>query len=186
MKHFMQKILWILITSQWMQACTPFGADIQEEALLRHASSKQFNKENLAFENRRPHLYEQMNKRFLTTDGFKSWWNKSEDTVPLEDLPTLIPDLQEFLQNPSQFKGIWFGHSTFLLQLDGKTILLDPIFSAGAAPVSFIVPRFQAPVLDVSQLPNIDFIVISHDHYDHLDYESILKLKAHLTSNKNC
>ena len=127
----------------------------------------------MAFENRRPHLYEQMNKRFLTTDGFKSWWNKSADIVPLEDLQTLVPDVQEFLQDPNQFKGIWFGHSTFLLQLDGKTILLDPIFSAGAAPVSFIVPRFQAPVLDVSQLPNIDFIVISHDHYDHLDLETI-------------
>lgn len=154
-------------------ACSPLGADIDEDILRNYKESKQFNKVKMHFENRQPELFDQMNSRWLSFDGIKSWWDSSDDRDPIEHLPDIKPDLDEFFRNPQEFKGIWFGHSTFLLQLDGKTILLDPVFSAGAAPASFLVPRFQPPVLRLDQLPKVDFIVISHDHYDHLDFETI-------------
>lgn len=72
----------------------------------------------------------------------------------------------------------WFGHSAVMLEIDGKTILIDPMLGAASAPVSFMTQRFvyEEPI-NFEELAHIDAIIISHDHYDHLDYESILKLK---------
>ena len=173
------KLLWIVVivavfgAAGIVTGCSNFGASIEEAVLQQHKNSQQFNEKELAFENRRPELFAQMNDRWLSFDGLSQWWNRSDDLVPTKPLPELKPNLKEFFGNPNEFKGIWFGHSTFLLQLEGKTILLDPVFSDGAAPASFLVPRFQPPVLELAELPKIDFIVISHDHYDHLDAETI-------------
>lgn len=72
----------------------------------------------------------------------------------------------------------WFGHSAFLLEMDGKRILIDPMLGKAASPFSFVVKRFQkeAPI-KAEDLPDIDAVVFSHDHYDHLDFETILKIK---------
>jgi hypothetical protein len=69
----------------------------------------------------------------------------------------------------------WLGHSAFLLQLDGKTILLDPMLSKRASPFQWIGPkRFDGTLsVTVDDLPSLDAVLISHDHYDHLDYYSI-------------
>lgn len=72
----------------------------------------------------------------------------------------------------------WFGHSTFLLQIDGKNILLDPVFGRSPSPFPAIGPqRFSELPAQPEDLPDIDVVLISHDHYDHLDYGSIKKLK---------
>lgn len=74
----------------------------------------------------------------------------------------------------------WIGHSTVLIHLSGKMILTDPIFSKRASPLQLIGPKRRTPpALNIEQLPQIDFIVISHNHYDHLDYNSIRKLIIH-------
>ena len=74
---------------------------------------------------------------------------------------------------------IWFGHSAFLLQLDGKNILIDPMFGNVPAPHPWLGgKRFGKLPIEVSKLPTIDLVIISHDHYDHLDYGSIDELKA--------
>jgi len=73
----------------------------------------------------------------------------------------------------------WFGHSSVLLQLEGSSILIDPVFSERSSMFSFIGPKrfdFQT-YMSVDKLPKIDAVVISHDHYDHLDYETFLELK---------
>jgi N-acyl-phosphatidylethanolamine-hydrolysing phospholipase D len=73
----------------------------------------------------------------------------------------------------------WIGHSTFLVQLDGLNVLTDPQFSDRASPVSFAGPRrLNAPGLAFDDLPEIHLVVISHDHYDHLDRASVLRLAA--------
>ena len=73
---------------------------------------------------------------------------------------------------------VWFGHSSFLLQVAGKTVFFDPMFSQKAAPHPWLGGnRYNKEFpLTPEQLPNIDAIVISHDHYDHLDYDSVLQL----------
>jgi len=72
----------------------------------------------------------------------------------------------------------WFGHSSVLVELDGKRILLDPMFGPAASPFWFFGKRFpyQHPV-SLNQFSHIDAVIISHDHYDHLDYQSIINLK---------
>ena len=74
---------------------------------------------------------------------------------------------------------IWFGHSAFLLQFDGKTILLDPMLGKTPAPHPLLETNGYSKALsiEIEKLPSIDAIIISHDHYDHLDYGSIKKLK---------
>jgi len=76
----------------------------------------------------------------------------------------------------------WMGHSAFLLSIDNKKILLDPILSSVASPVSFAGSKrykYSQNMLGIiDKLPPIDAMFISHDHYDHLDYQSIIKLKS--------
>ena len=73
--------------------------------------------------------------------------------------------------------GVWVGHSTFLIKKNGITILTDPVFSERASPFKNIGPkRLIPPAIPLKQLPEIDFITISHNHYDHLDIRSLKDL----------
>lgn len=88
-----------------------------------------------------------------------------------------VDSLQLTKNSPSRL--IWFGHSAFLLQMDGKNILLDPMFGEVPAPHPWLGKKRYAASLpiEVEKLPEIDLVLFSHDHYDHLDYESVQKLK---------
>ncbi|XP_041058855.1 N-acyl-phosphatidylethanolamine-hydrolyzing phospholipase D isoform X5 [Carcharodon carcharias] len=98
-----------------------------------------------------------------------------------EALPIIEP---YFVKNPelvgSMGNGIrvtWLGHASLLVEMEGLTFLTDPIFSQRASPVQFFGPkRFRNPPCTVAQLPKIDAVVISHTHYDHLDYNTVLSL----------
>ena len=101
--------------------------------------------------------------------GDMEWIDPSEE-APLVPRQSVDPAA---LKQPNQ--GVpqytWIGHSTFLIQYRGLNILTDPIFSERASPVSFAGPkRYTPPALSPSDLPRIDVVVISHNHYDHLDY----------------
>jgi L-ascorbate metabolism protein UlaG (beta-lactamase superfamily) len=84
----------------------------------------------------------------------------------------------DFDAPPSQgVRVTWLGHSSMLVELDGLRVLTDPIWSERASPLSFMGPkRFHAPPLPLSELPRIDAVVISHDHYDHLDHATVVAL----------
>lgn len=104
-----------------------------------------------------------------------------ENLQPKKDLPVKKIEAQWIEQNKNQLtKLTWFGHSAFLLQLDGKKILIDPMLGESPAPHPMIgVKRYNKEIpIEIENLPFIDFVIISHDHYDHLDYESIMKLKG--------
>ncbi|MDB0011754.1 MBL fold metallo-hydrolase, partial [Crocinitomicaceae bacterium] len=100
-------------------------------------------------------------------------------TKPEFDLPQEKVDSIYLEKSIHIDKLIWFGHSAFLLQLDGENILLDPMLGESPSPHPFVGPkRFNRELpIEIQQLPKIDAIIISHDHYDHLDYESIQLLK---------
>jgi N-acyl-phosphatidylethanolamine-hydrolysing phospholipase D len=88
--------------------------------------------------------------------------------------PRVPYDPAALLANPSI---TWIGHSTFLVRMDGVTFLTDPMFSERASPVSFAGPRrLVAPGVPLEELPRIDFVTLSHDHYDHTDLPSIAAL----------
>jgi N-acyl-phosphatidylethanolamine-hydrolysing phospholipase D len=87
----------------------------------------------------------------------------------------LVPfDRQAMERNPSV---TWIGHSTMLVRMDGVTFLTDPIFSERASPIAFAGPkRLVPPGVPLEDLPPIDFVLLSHDHYDHADVPSIAAL----------
>ena len=99
-----------------------------------------------------------------------------EGTVPDFILPSIKTDLKDL--EPNEDLMIWFGHSSLFIQIAGKKILVDPVFSKYASPVPFTNKAFDGTnIYDVDDLPEIDILLITHDHYDHLDYPTIKKLK---------
>lgn len=88
-------------------------------------------------------------------------------------LPVIKPDLAAFTARDSGLQIIWLGHSSLLLRMDSATILLDPVFGR-ASPLSFYEsPRFQPPPFRREETPHVDVIIISHEHYDHLEYATV-------------
>lgn len=156
-----------------MTGCSAFGTKPGKEYQEKFLRSPHYNKEEKIFLNRRQNLVKEMRKKAFSVSTFVEFFSKGTDRVPAKKLPEIKPDIQDFLKPSEDIKVIWFGHSTFLLNLAGKIILVDPVFSDSASPFSFMIKRFQKPVLELSELPEIDHIVISHDHYDHLDMESV-------------
>ena len=102
-------------------------------------------------------------------------FGKKEDLRPHSDLPVIKSDLLNLSRNENIL--VWFGHSSYLIQIDGKRILVDPVFY-DASPVSFYNKAFKGTtVYKPEDIPEIDYLVISHDHWDHLDYKTVKALK---------
>lgn len=89
--------------------------------------------------------------------------------MPKQALPQHQPDWQYFLSDSTQAKIIWFGHSSFMLHMNGYNLLIDPVFAKSVSPVGLMMYRFQNVVVPMTNFPQIDYILISHNHYDHLD-----------------
>jgi N-acyl-phosphatidylethanolamine-hydrolysing phospholipase D len=93
--------------------------------------------------------------------------------------PMAQPDLAFLQSNRSEPSITWVGHATLLLQVAGANILTDPHFSSRASPLSFAGPERKVPPgIALEQLPHIDLVLISHNHYDHLDEETVKRLAA--------
>jgi len=163
--------------------CSQLGENPSGPYLEELKKSPNYSIENKRFKNRRENLFEEIReedsfwknprKRFSNNMLFNS-----NQTVPDKTLPEVRPpNIQEFLEPTDSIKFIWFGHSTILVNIRNTIVLVDPIFSPSASPFNFIVPRFQPPVLDLQELPKIDVVLISHDHYDHLDMRTVQYLK---------
>lgn len=108
---------------------------------------------------------------------FREFRNRPADTVPPGRLPSIKTDLRML---PDQGAWVvWFGHSSYLLKVEGVTILVDPVFSGNAAPVSWFAKAFAGTeVYGAGQMPQIDILLLTHDHYDHLDYKTVKGLAA--------
>ncbi|GAB4034136.1 MBL fold metallo-hydrolase [Spirosoma jeollabukense] len=100
---------------------------------------------------------------------------KDKDNIPPRPIPSIKTDLKALPDSVPTI--VWFGHSSYLIKSKGVTVLVDPVFSGYTSPVSFFGKAFAgADVYKVDDMPDIDMLVLSHDHYDHLDFETITKL----------
>lgn len=101
------------------------------------------------------------------------------ERVPKTKVKVIKTDRGSWVQKDTTAQFLWFGHSAVWLQIDKKNILLDPMLSLVPAPHPMLgTQRFNRELpIEIQELPMIDVVIISHDHYDHLDYESIIQLK---------
>lgn len=110
----------------------------------------------------------------------KIMWNffgRYADTVPLKPIPHVETDIKKL--KPDENVMIWFGHSSYFIQVDGRRFLMDPVFGGSASPVGGSIKAFPGSnTYQVADLPEIDVLFISHDHWDHLDYPTIKQLKT--------
>lgn len=98
------------------------------------------------------------------------------DTKPDKILPAVKTDIKNLDLKRDVY--VWFGHSSSYFQLNGKRYLVDPVFSGNASPLPHnVVPFKGTAVYTADDMPDIDYLIITHDHYDHLDYETIIALK---------
>lgn len=100
--------------------------------------------------------------------------------VPNAPVPTAAVDLASLGTIPaSGLRVTWFGHSSALLEIDGVRLLTDPFWGERASPLGWIGPRrWFPPLADLRALPRIDAVVVSHDHYDHLDLATVTRLDS--------
>ncbi|WP_224016907.1 MBL fold metallo-hydrolase [Ferruginibacter albus] len=107
---------------------------------------------------------------------YEFMFKSSKRAKPLQKLPSIKTDLLNL--NKDENVLVWFGHSSYFLQIDGKRFLVDPVLSGSASPVSFTNKSFVgSDIYTTNDIPEIDYLFISHDHYDHLDYITIKKLQ---------
>jgi L-ascorbate metabolism protein UlaG (beta-lactamase superfamily) len=106
----------------------------------------------------------------------KEYINNSAENIPKQPLGPFYTDTSIFQTPPkSRLRVTWVGHSSLLIEIDGKRILTDPVWSDRVSFSSFFGPkRFFQPPLALEQLPPLDAVIISHDHYDHLDLKTII------------
>jgi L-ascorbate metabolism protein UlaG (beta-lactamase superfamily) len=165
----------IVLGALLVSGCAAFGARATGERRARMAQSPEW---------RRDHF---VNPQPLINDwgkGFSSMLHQSLDAEPSAPVPVVNPDPRTFATAPpSGLRVTWLGHSTTLLELDGARILTDPVWSLRISPVAGVGPtRWYPPPIALADLPPIDAVVISHDHYDHLDYRTIVAMKSWKTA----
>ena len=106
----------------------------------------------------------------------REFLKKHPDRAPASALPFVRTDLKKI--DSSKPVIVWFGHSSYFLRIREKNFLIDPVFSGNAAPVSFMVKAFPGSnEYKADDMPPIDYLILTHDHYDHLDFKTIRKLK---------
>jgi L-ascorbate metabolism protein UlaG (beta-lactamase superfamily) len=103
-------------------------------------------------------------------------FEKNKRLKPVDPIPSLKTDLLNL--DPAKDILVWFGHSSYFMQVDRKKILVDPVLSGAASPVSFNMKAFKGTdVYTTDDIPEIDFLFITHDHWDHLDYKTLIRLQ---------
>ncbi len=122
------------------------------------------------------------------TEGYSMWkvamnffLQKKTDQKPTELIPHQKTNLHQL--RPDENTVIWFGHSSYFIQVDGKKMLVDPVLSGHASPFSFSVKAFEGTdIYTYDDIPEIDYLFITHDHWDHLDYKTLKALKPKINT----
>ena len=139
------------------------------------------------------------NGRFIniynSIDGFKNDGNERynfdfktmmkmlffQKNNPKQTMPIIHLNKNDFSYLPSDFAVYWLGHSNVIFELSGKRIIVDPTFS-NAGPVPFIVKRYVNSPLNIRDLPHFDYVLITHNHYDHLERKAIKALNQQVNT----
>jgi L-ascorbate metabolism protein UlaG (beta-lactamase superfamily) len=150
-----------------------FGASPQGRGLDRIRKSP--NYKNGQFQNREttPQLAE---RKSIAGIMYEFFFSKDIRKQPSRPLPSVWTDLKSIADSGNIL--VWFGHSSYFMQIDGMKILIDPVFSGTASPVAATTRSFPgSDIYAVHDMPEIDILLITHDHWDHLDYGTVAGLR---------
>lgn len=165
-------VILVVVGALYMQQ-VKFGAKPEGKRLERLKASPNYKEGSFVNRSFTPSLTEGYS---MTKVMFDFIFRKGPNIKPKGIIPSVRNDLKNL---PAGNWLVWFGHSSYFMQVDGIKILVDPVFSGNASPIPGTTKSFAGTdVYTVEDLPAIDYLFISHDHYDHLDYETIVKLKA--------
>ncbi|MFV2100776.1 MBL fold metallo-hydrolase [Micromonospora sp. LOL_024] len=96
---------------------------------------------------------------------------------PTEPVPLVRPAVETGIDSARELNVVWYGHASTLVEIEGRRVLLDPVWSDRCSPAAAVGPRrLHEPPVRLDELPRIDAILISHDHYDHLDMATVREL----------
>ena len=153
-----------------------FGGDVSKERKITYQKSQQYK--DGKFNNTLP-VPKDLSFSETLSLAYKFFTTKVPNGRPNKDIKAHKIDSASVANYNKDTRLIWYGHSSFLLQIDKKNILLDPMLGKVAAPHPLLGGnRFNKDFpLPLEKLTHIDAVLFSHDHYDHLDYETILKIK---------
>ena len=188
MKRFLKFVKWtMIITILLVMIITiitivymrqdKFGQTPREARLERMKNSPHFKDGKFHNIHHTPELTEGNTMLSVTIDFL---FNKAPRRRPVDVIPSIKTNIKNISINEDVL--IWFGHSSYYMQLDGKRFLVDPVFSGNASPIPGTNTSFKGTdIYTVDDLPDIDYLIISHDHYDHVDYETLGKLKEKIS-----
>lgn len=152
---------------------TKFGKLPTGERLERIKKSPNYKNGSFQNQSETPVMTEGVSYLSVSREFF---FGEKKKVVPIDSIPSVKTNLLDLDINKDIL--VWFGHSSYFLQIDGKRILIDPVLSDYASPFSFTVKAFKGTNrYTTDDIPEIDYLFITHDHWDHLDYETIIKLK---------
>jgi L-ascorbate metabolism protein UlaG (beta-lactamase superfamily) len=165
-------LLIVVLILLWLNS-DMFGRLPKGDLLARIQSSKNYRAGKFQNLHHTPDLAEGVGYFKVMKDFF---FDKEKDNIPPVTLPSKKVNLFEFGAEEQVF--VWFGHSSYFMQIDGKKILVDPVLSGAASPISFTTKAFAGTdMYSVKDIPVVDYLFISHDHWDHLDYKTIAKIQ---------
>lgn len=151
-----------------------FGASATGTRLEHIQQSPHYNKEEGVFAY--PEPTPMMDPAFSYWRLLKAYMNPVPGQEPAQPLPVIKTDLKALTGNGPLL--VWFGHSSYFLRINGKNMLIDPVFCERPSPFQFIgTKRYPGTeVYSADDFPELDAVILTHDHYDHLDYEAIRRL----------
>ncbi len=146
----------------------PSGVRLEKIKRSPHYKEKSFQNLSLT-----PNLAEGVSYTKVMREFF---FNKNKRQKPAQTLPGKKTDLLSLPADKNIL--VWFGHSSYFIQVDGKKILVDPVFSGNASPIRSTTKSFPgSDRYTPEDMPEIDYLFISHDHWDHLDYPTMIALR---------
>lgn len=150
-----------------------FGKAPEGDRLARLANSPHYKEGKFQNLSITPELTE---GNTLWSVTYAQFFKAASRRRPQDTIPSVKTDLLRIPADSNYL--VWFGHSSYLMQIDGKRFLVDPVFSGNASPVPGTNRSFKGTdVYSADDLPEIDYLFISHDHYDHVDYETLVSLR---------
>lgn len=163
----------IISTALFMQQ-SQFGKLPEGELLKRIRNSVNFREVKFQNHSFTPDLAEDVSYFSVLKQAI---FERSKRSKPETAIPSAKTNLKNLDSNENIL--VWFGHSSYFMQIDGKKILVDPVFSGSASPLPYSVRSFKGTdIYTPDDFPGIDYLFITHDHWDHLDYKTVINLRT--------